>query len=117
MSSSCTPTVSTGSRRSSVAGSNRPPQHPVRSVADSRNPKVMLAYVHPNEVSASFHACLNGLIMWDASHHAFLIHEHGQLAVRCGTDGLVQAREKAVEGFLSSDADVLLWVDSDMGFA
>lgn len=79
--------------------------------------RACVAYVHPNEVSASFHACLNGMIMWDASHHQRLIHDTGQLAIRCGTDGLVQAREQGVDLFLKSDTEWLLWVDSDMGWA
>ena len=79
--------------------------------------KVTLAYLHPNEVSANFHHSLVGLLMTDAGGSRYLMHPDGQKAVRCGTDGLVQGRNLAVEEFLESDVEWLFWVDSDMGFA
>jgi hypothetical protein len=80
------------------------------------NPKVTVSYVHPNEVSASFHECLIAMLMWDAGHHGFLLHDHGKLAVRCGTNGLIEARNQVVEAFLKSDSEWLFWIDADMGF-
>jgi hypothetical protein len=38
-------------------------------------------------------------------------------AMKCGTDGLVAARNKTVEAFLDSPADWLFWIDTDMGFS
>lgn len=78
--------------------------------------KVTVAYVHPNEISSNFHASLIGMLMWDAAHDGHLLHDTGQLAVRYG-DSLPAARNMAAAAFLQSDAEWLLWVDSDMGFS
>ena len=80
-------------------------------------PKVTLAYLHPNELSANFHHAFVGLLMRDAAGGRHLMHPDGQKAVRCGTDGLVQGRNLAVEEFLASDVEWLFWLDVDMGFA
>lgn len=79
--------------------------------------RVTVAYVHPNEVSANFHDCLQQLILWDVAHGQHLCHEDGKIAVRCGTGGLIQARNQAVELFLAGKAAWMLWIDADMGFS
>lgn len=42
----------------------------------------------------------------------------GTIAMKCGTDGLVEARNKTVRAFLEEDkGEWLFWIDTDMGFA
>jgi hypothetical protein len=79
--------------------------------------KVAVAYVHPNEVAASFHESLFALVMHDAGTDRALAHEDGKLAFRCNTNGLVAARNAAARAFLDGGAEWLLWLDTDMGFA
>ncbi len=41
----------------------------------------------------------------------------GYIAMRCGSDGLVEARNKAIRHFLEDKpSDWLFWIDTDMGF-
>jgi GT2 family glycosyltransferase len=78
---------------------------------------VVVAYVHSREVTYSWHHSMIELIGWDLTHHARVLRG-GYVAMKCGTDGLVEARNKAVQGFLAENkADWLFWIDTDMGFA
>ena len=79
---------------------------------------VTVAYVHPNEITESWHQSLLNLISWDLEHDA-RVARGGWLATRCyGADGIAGAREQAAAQFLAEkDADWLLWIDTDMGFA
>lgn len=78
---------------------------------------VAVAYVHPNEVAHSWHSCYVNLLGHDLTAHQRVLRG-GFVATRCGTGGIVEARNKAVEQFLSDDAaDWLWWIDTDMGFA
>lgn len=81
------------------------------------NDAVTVAYVHPNEVTTSFHQSLLNLIAHDMAHDGHVLGG-GWLAIRCyGTDGIPTARNKAVQQFLDDkDADWLFWIDTDMGF-
>jgi len=81
------------------------------------NGAVTVAYVHPNEVTTSWHQSLLGLIGWDLGHDC-RVARGGWLAMRCyGADGIPAARNKAVEQFLADkDAEWLFWIDTDMGF-
>lgn len=56
--------------------------------------------------------------LFDWIHDARIVRG-GILAMRCGgPNGLVEARNKAVAGFLDQDkAEWLFWIDTDMGFA
>lgn len=83
-------------------------------VADQR---VTLAYAHNGfEVTHSFSQSLLHLMLHDASHGAHIV-EGGYVPTRCGTNGLVGARNLAVETFLNvGKGDWLLWIDTDMGF-
>ncbi len=66
----------------------------------------------------AFEESLLELIAFDGQRQAFMQHESGgRLPVRCGTDGLVAARNSVAVQILASDVDWLLWVDTDMGFA
>lgn len=80
-------------------------------------PKVAFGVVYPNEVPVSFLHSWTNLLMFDVANWGILMEGPGLISVRCGTDGLVQARNKVVEQFLSTDGEWLLWCDSDMGFA
>lgn len=82
------------------------------------NDAVTVAYVHPNEITTSWHQSLMSLIAWDLGHEG-RVARGGWLAIRCyGSDGIAGARNNAVKQFLTEkDADWLFWVDTDMGFA
>jgi hypothetical protein len=57
-----------------------------------------------------------GMIGYDMAR-AGRIMRGGYVAMKFGTGGLIEARNKAVTDFLASkDADWLLWLDTDMGF-
>lgn len=86
---------------------------------DELNPDdaVVLAYVNSNEVAFSWHHSMIELIGWDLAHHNRIL-QGGYIAMRCGTNGLVEARNKAVQNFLDDGrAQWLFWIDTDMGFA
>jgi hypothetical protein len=82
-----------------------------------RSDSVTVAYVHPNEITYSWHESLLNLVAWDLSHHG-RVAQGGWLAIRCyGADGIAGARNKAVEQFLAEkDSEWLFWIDTDMGF-
>jgi hypothetical protein len=77
---------------------------------------VAVAYVHSDEVFYSWHHSMTQLLAYDAAGTG-RIWQGGYVAIRCGTDGLAEARNKAVAEFLAdSTAAWLWWVDTDMGF-
>lgn len=77
---------------------------------------VTVAFVHSNEVTYSWHHSMVELIGFDMASHGRVLRG-GYVAMRAGTDGIVEARNTAVRQFLSDDiADWLMWVDTDMGF-
>jgi glycosyltransferase involved in cell wall biosynthesis len=75
---------------------------------------VAVAYVHPNDVQANFFESFVEMMVWDLAHSQRLSHRIG---MRCSSGGLVEARNQVVAEFLKGDAEWLLWLDSDMGFA
>lgn len=78
---------------------------------------VVVAFVHSSEVSYSWHHSMIELIGWDITNRGRVM-QGGYISLRCGTDGLVEARNQAVREFLSEGkADWLFWIDTDMGFA
>lgn len=79
--------------------------------------KVSVAYVHPDELSANFHQSFVGMLMHDAGGNRYLMHPDGHIDIRCGTDGLIDARNDAIKEFLNGKGEWLLWIDSDMGFS
>jgi hypothetical protein len=84
-------------------------------VAD-QSEAVTVAYVLDNMVTSSWHHSIVELIAYDTANHG-RVQAGGFIAMRCGTDGLVSARNEAVRHFLqNSAADWLFWVDTDMGF-
>lgn len=77
---------------------------------------VCVAHVHADDVSYSWHHSMIELIGWDLANHGRVL-AGGQISMRCGTDGLVEARNMAVRQFLDeAKADWLFWTDTDMGF-
>jgi glycosyltransferase involved in cell wall biosynthesis len=77
---------------------------------------VAIAYIHQDEVLYSWHHSLIQLLDHDLANNV-RIWSGGFIAMRCGTDGLAQARNNAVREFLKdAKADWLWWVDCDMGF-
>lgn len=78
---------------------------------------VTVAYVHQNNVTYSWHHSMMEMVGWDLSNHGRIM-AGGYIAMRCGSDGLVQARNQAVRHFLDDrPADWMFWIDTDMGFA
>jgi hypothetical protein len=77
---------------------------------------VTVAYVNRDNVGYAWHHSMVELLGWDIAN-AGRVMAGGYIAVRCGTDGLVEARNRAVEDFLAehAQADWLFWVDTDMG--
>lgn len=77
---------------------------------------VCLAYVHNNQVAHCWYQSMISLLAHD-SGGARRLSEAGIAASRCGTDGLVEARNLTVASFLEGPAEWLMWTDTDMGFA
>lgn len=79
---------------------------------------VLVAYLHPNEVSHNFSDSLMRLFAHDLAHQQVVLRGGGPAMFRCGPGGLVEARNDVVRHFLdATEADWLWFVDSDMGFA
>jgi len=77
---------------------------------------VTIAYVGQNEVAMSWHLSIIQMIAYDSVNSQRLARG-GYLVMRCGTDGLAEARNSAVRAFLAeAKADWLFWIDTDMGF-
>ena len=78
---------------------------------------VTVAYINHNQVAYSWHHSMVELIGYDLARRGRLM-QGGYIAIRYGTDGLVDARNKAIEEFLTNrDGQWLFWIDSDMGFS
>lgn len=78
---------------------------------------VTVAYVCQNTVVYSWHRSMIEMMGYDTANNQRVMHG-GFLAIRYGTDGMTEARNKAVRTFLDEcQADWMLWIDTDMGFA
>lgn len=77
--------------------------------------KVFVGFVHDNEVTYSWHFSFLEMVGHDMAHSQRVVNG-GWFGMRCGTDGVAGARNKVVREFLRTDADWLLWVDTDMGY-
>jgi hypothetical protein len=75
---------------------------------------VALGLVHSHDVTYSFHRSVLGVMLHDLEHDRRLLHD---IAVKCGSGGLVEARNQTAAAFLSGPAEWLWVVDTDMGFA
>lgn len=94
--------------------------HPMPSVGENMTEEteaaVTVAYLHTNDVSYSWHRSMVELVGWDMANHGRIIRG-GYIAMRTGTDGIVEARNTAIKEFLGEkNAEWLWWIDSDMGF-
>jgi hypothetical protein len=88
----------------------------VAEIEETAADAVVVAYVHSNNVTYSWHHSMIELVGWDLARHGRVIRG-GYLAMRYGTDGISLARNKAALDFLAEkEADWLFWVDTDMGF-
>lgn len=77
----------------------------------------MLVYLHPNTVSQSFCESLLRLVGYDAANNQRVVRTGGPVMLRCGSGGLVQARNTAMAQFVDqTSADWVFMVDADMGF-
>jgi hypothetical protein len=81
---------------------------------------VTLAYVHgdhDDRVAYSFHRSVVEMLGHDMANHGRVL-QGGFISMRCGTNGLVESRNRAVRDFLlGGNADWMMWLDTDMGFA
>jgi GT2 family glycosyltransferase len=84
---------------------------------DDTSANVTVAYIHGNEIKYNWHRSMIELIGWDLANQSRIIGG-GYIAIRAGTDGMTQARNKAIVDFLAErNADWLFWIDTDMGFS
>ena len=75
---------------------------------------VLLGYLHPNEVTASFQKSLLDLIGYDLSGPRRI---STWAMVKCGSGGIADGRNDLAKRFLETDCQWLFMVDADMGFA
>ncbi len=80
-------------------------------------PDVVVTYLHPHDISASFFKSLQALVTYDRDRSPAEWRLSHWNAISCGSGGLVEARNKSVKDFLGQSGEWLLIVDSDMGFA
>jgi glycosyltransferase involved in cell wall biosynthesis len=83
-------------------------------VSEPVRPSVAYGYVHGDQNEA--HSFLNSLELlrqFDAQSMQLLA---GKYELRCGQQGLVQARNQMAAAFVQSDHEWILIVDADMGF-
>lgn len=76
---------------------------------------VTVAYCHDLEVAHSWHRSMVDLFGYDLAHNRRIMRG-GFIAMRCGTNQLIESRNKVVAMFLERDAEWLFWIDTDMGF-
>lgn len=81
------------------------------------NGKVVFAHIHPaGETSASFEKSKLGLILAEMDRLTLDSGSLGYIPQMAGAGRLGDGRNEVVKGFLKTDAEWLLFVDSDMGF-
>lgn len=76
----------------------------------------IIGYLHPNTVSHNFADSLMRLVVHDMNTHG-RVAAGGTLAARTGPGRMMDGRNHIAATFLQSNADWLLMVDTDMGFA
>lgn len=74
---------------------------------------VLLGYLHPNQVTSSFHKSLLDLIGYDLSGPRRL---HSWAMIKCGSGGIPEGRNELAEKFLEGPCEWLFMIDADMGF-
>lgn len=83
--------------------------------------KMVIAHLHPGEVSTSWQQSLMNTIAFDQAHNGRLFNANGRLGLissHSGAGQLERARNDACTKFLAGhpDADLLMFIDSDMGW-
>lgn len=76
--------------------------------------EVVAAWVHPTEVDASFMHSMLALVGRELLGEQRLLQ---WMPTRCGSGGIIAARNEVASAFLESESEWLWWVDTDMGFA
>lgn len=80
--------------------------------------KVAFGYLHPGDVSAVFMDSVVDMLFFDAQCNGRFLHRHGKMGKRAGSAGIVDGRNHLTKVMLDeSEADWLLMIDADMGFA
>ena len=74
---------------------------------------VLVGYLHPHEVSTSFHKSLMALVGYDMAHDRRL---NGWASIKCASGGIPEGRNQLATALLNSDCEWLFMVDADMGF-
>ena len=74
---------------------------------------VLVGYLHPHEVSTSFHKSLMGLVGFDMANDRRL---NGWASIKCASGGIPEGRNQLGKALLDSDCEWLFMVDADMGF-
>lgn len=74
---------------------------------------VLLAYLHPHHVTASFHSSLNSLVAYDAAGPQLL---DSWAAMKTETGGVALGRDIVAAQCVKDGHEWLFFVDSDMGF-
>lgn len=80
---------------------------------------LVIAHLHPGDVSASFAHSVIDTTLWDSQHQRRLTHNgrFGFTSQHTAAGRIASARNQAVERFLdTTDAEWLLFADSDMGW-
>lgn len=82
--------------------------------------KLVIAHLHPGEVSTTFEQSLLNTFNYDLATDGRLYRPNqlGLIATHAGAGSIASGRNDAVKAFLHGhpDADLLLFVDSDMGW-
>lgn len=85
--------------------------------------KVTIAHLHPGDVSASFQRSIQQATIADLGGYRRLFNAdggYGMISTQSGAGRLGQGRNQACEAFLTdpshAESDLLVFVDSDMGF-
>lgn len=83
--------------------------------------KLVIAHLHPGEVSTSWQQSLMNTIAYDQAHNQRLFDQRGRLGLissHAGAGQLDRARNEGCAKFLDEhpDADLLMFIDSDMGW-
>lgn len=84
---------------------------------ESGEPVVVAWCADGRTVQHNFFSSWTQLLGYDMGHNA-RVWQGGFIDMKCGTDGLVECRNQAVEQFLAErKAEWFFWIDTDMGFA
>lgn len=79
---------------------------------------VSVGLIHPGEVRSLFFRCFVELMMHDlAGNHRLFSHDRFWLHGEYGSGGIVQGRNDVAKAMVeTSEAEWLMWLDTDMGF-